>query len=200
MAWASAHLVYAAANSNPTAIATALIALGGALLGAVLSTGTQLLIAHRQARRDTAARSKEIMIAARMMAVDLSRARSNIQYWIDHQSGGGPPACRHASQSMTVASFSASSVRAASTTSIALRALSTTGTALKSMSSPRTGVTAAPRSPLSSTSYARSSGGSTKPGETLRELTGDPASIAGYQPERTNIWSPIDGLFGRRAG
>ena len=84
MAWASAHLVYAAANSNPTAIATALIALGGALLGAVLSTGTQLLIAHRQARRDTAARSKEIMIAARMMAVDLSRARSNIQYWIDH--------------------------------------------------------------------------------------------------------------------
>ena len=81
---APSHFAFLTATANPSAITTALIALAGALVGAVLSTGTQLVLARRQSRRDEAAYRKQIVIAARMMAVDLSRAESNIQYCVDH--------------------------------------------------------------------------------------------------------------------
>jgi hypothetical protein len=70
--------------TDPSAVATALIALGGALVGAVLSTGTQLFIAWRQGKREQATHKKQAAIAARMMAVDLARAESNIGYCVDH--------------------------------------------------------------------------------------------------------------------
>ena len=82
---APTHLVYVATNANPSALTIAVIALVGALVGAILSTGTQLFIAWRQAKREEAAHRKDVVIAARMMAVDLSRARSNIEYCIDHR-------------------------------------------------------------------------------------------------------------------
>jgi hypothetical protein len=78
------HVILAAANSNPSAITTALIALGGALLGAAIAASTQWLIARKQSQREDAAHKKQVVIAARMMAVDLSRAESSLRYLIDH--------------------------------------------------------------------------------------------------------------------
>lgn len=78
-------MIVALASANPTAITTACIALGGSLVGAGLSTGTQLLLARSQRKRDDGMRQRQLKIAARMMVVDLSRARSNIQYCVDYQ-------------------------------------------------------------------------------------------------------------------
>ncbi len=69
-----------AAGGNPSAVTTALIALGGALFGAVAASVTQVLIHWLQGRRDTAAREREVKIAARMMQVDLARAWSNMEF------------------------------------------------------------------------------------------------------------------------
>jgi hypothetical protein len=79
-----AEMVAVMTSSNPTALETALIALGGALVGALIAAGTQVFIAWRQTKRDEAGRKKQVVIAARMMAVDLSRAESNLQYTIDY--------------------------------------------------------------------------------------------------------------------
>lgn len=79
-----AAVLRASANSGPSAVTIALIALAGVALGAILSTATQLFIAWRQSEREDSARRRGVVTAARMMAVDLSRARSNFGYCVDY--------------------------------------------------------------------------------------------------------------------
>jgi hypothetical protein len=67
-----------AAGGNPSALATALIALGGAIFGALASTGTQLLIERARARRERREHDDEVRTAARMMISDLRRAKYNL--------------------------------------------------------------------------------------------------------------------------
>jgi hypothetical protein len=74
----------------PTYLATALIALGGAIFGAVASTGTQLLIERTRASREREAHENEVRTAARMLMSDLARARFNLAY--SHASGKWWPA------------------------------------------------------------------------------------------------------------
>lgn len=68
------------AAANPDAITTALIALGGAIVGATASSATQILVHWLQGRREDDARKREFRTAARVMQVDLARAWSNIEY------------------------------------------------------------------------------------------------------------------------
>lgn len=72
----------AAAGGNPDAITTALIALGGAIVGGLLTSGTQLLIHWLQGRREGAVRQREVKTAARMMQFELARAWSNLDWSI----------------------------------------------------------------------------------------------------------------------
>lgn len=85
MAILQAIVLSAIASPNPSVIATALTALGGAIVGATISAATQWSISSRQAKRQDAAHRKDVLIAARMMLTDLARAWSNLQYCIDHQ-------------------------------------------------------------------------------------------------------------------
>jgi hypothetical protein len=80
------HVVHTATNTNPSAIATAFIALAGALLGAGTGAFTQWILDQRRTNREVTAHRKHIKVAARMMLVDLSRAESNIGYCIEHKS------------------------------------------------------------------------------------------------------------------
>jgi hypothetical protein len=80
------HVVDAATTSNPSPITTALIALAGALVGAVIGAFTQWMLDRQRTNREMAAHRKQIKVAARMMLVDLSRAESNIGYCIEHKS------------------------------------------------------------------------------------------------------------------
>jgi hypothetical protein len=61
------------------------IALLATIVGALISTGAQLWIAALQAKRDEADKGKQLVTAARMMTVDLSRARSNIEYSVNYR-------------------------------------------------------------------------------------------------------------------
>lgn len=76
------EIVAVVAGGNPDAITTALIALGGAIVGGALTSGTQLLIHRLQGRREATARGHEVKTAARMMQFELTRAWSNIDWSI----------------------------------------------------------------------------------------------------------------------
>jgi hypothetical protein len=80
------HVIPAAANSNPSATTTVLIAFPGALLGAGIGAFTQWRLDRARAKREEVAHKKLIKVAARMMLVDLSRAESNIGFCIEHKS------------------------------------------------------------------------------------------------------------------
>lgn len=73
-------IMAAATGGNPDAITTALIALVGALVGAFLSSATQILVHRLQGQREAAARKREVKAAARIMAADLGRGWTSVQF------------------------------------------------------------------------------------------------------------------------
>jgi hypothetical protein len=70
--------IIAAAGGNPDAITTAVIALAGALIGALIAAAAQIVVYRLQTKRDAAAAQRTLRTAARVMYLELEACRTDV--------------------------------------------------------------------------------------------------------------------------